>query len=104
MRRRIASCCCLVGDGPADKTEPGEAVVEGVAPGQSVVTVLHSTAGELCSTVVHFSHQVQSLPAGGSIKIRKKTFTKGLLICNVCALICNVCADGSNWDIKTELK
>lgn len=28
---------------------------------------------------------------------KKKTFTKGLLICSVCA-------DGSNWDIKTELK
>lgn len=61
-------CCCLFVDGPADQTEPGEAVVEGVASSESVVTVLHSTAWELCRTVVHFSHKVQPLPAGGSIK------------------------------------
>lgn len=55
------------GDSPADQAEPGEAVVEGVASGQGVVAVLHSTAGELCGAVVHFSHQVQPLSAGGSI-------------------------------------
>lgn len=75
---------CLDGDEPADQTEPGEAVVEGIASGQSVVTVLHSTAGELCSTVVHFSHQVQPLPAGGSVTGAKK-LTKGRHIFSVCA-------------------
>jgi len=56
---------------PANQTEPGEAVVEGVAPRQGMVAILHSAAGQLCSTVIHLSHQVQSLPAGGSIKRKK---------------------------------
>lgn len=64
-RRGTVFRCCSSGDRPADQTEPGETVVEGVSSSQGVVTVLHGAAGELCSTVVHFSHQVQSLPAGG---------------------------------------
>lgn len=52
---------------PADQAEPREPVVERITASQSVVTVLHNAAGELCCTVVHFSHQIQPLPAGGGI-------------------------------------
>lgn len=88
---------CLDGDEPADQTEPGEAVVEGIASGQSVVTVLHSTAGELCSTVVHFSHQVQPLPAGGSV-----TGAKNVLRADISSVY--VLMHGSKLDIETELE
>lgn len=72
MLSPLGRCCCLVGDRPANQAEPGEAVIEGVAASQSVVAILHSATGKLCSAVVHLSHQVQSLPAGGSISMRHK--------------------------------
>lgn len=67
-RRGTVSVWCWADDRPANQTEPGEAVIKGVASSQSMVAVLHSTAGELCSTVVHFSHQVQPLSVGDGTK------------------------------------
>lgn len=64
------------GDVPANQTEPWEAVVEGVAPAQSVVTVLHAAAGELRGPVVHFPHQVQPLSAVRSTKREEKATCK----------------------------
>ena len=69
-KRGRESCWCSFDDRPADQAEPREAVVEGVPTSQSVVTVLDGTAGELCGAIVHFSHQVQSLP--GKYKNNRK--------------------------------
>lgn len=68
--------CCWLRHPPAHQAEPGETVVEGVAPSQGVVTVLHSAAGELGCTVVHLSHQVQPLPVGGRVLVRLTAYFK----------------------------
>lgn len=52
---------------PPNQAEPREAVVERVSSCQHTVTLLCGTAGNLCSSVIHLPHQVQTLPAGGII-------------------------------------
>lgn len=49
---------------PADQPEPGEAVVEGISAGHHVVAVLDDARRHFGGTVIHFTHQVQALPAG----------------------------------------
>lgn len=49
---------------PADQPEPGEAVVERISASHHVVAILNYTRRHFCCTVIHFTHQVQALPAG----------------------------------------
>lgn len=48
---------------PADQTEPGEAVVKGVAARHHALGVLGRGGRNLGSSVVHLPHEVQSLAA-----------------------------------------
>lgn len=47
---------------PADKTEPWEAVVKGVAACHHVLAVLCRVVGHVGGAVVHLSHQIEPLP------------------------------------------
>lgn len=66
-------CCMLYNTSaqcdhsPPNQAEPREAVIERVSTRQHIVTLLCGTTGNLCSTVIHLPHQVQTLPAGGII-------------------------------------
>lgn len=51
---------------PADQTEPGEAVVKGVASCHHIFTVLSGIVGHVSSAVIHLSHQIKPLSARGS--------------------------------------
>lgn len=46
---------------PSNKSEPGEAIVEGVATGHAVNVGLRGRWGELSLVMVHLPHQLQAL-------------------------------------------
>lgn len=52
---------------PSNQAEPRETIVERVSSRQHIVTLLCGTTGNLCSSVIHLPHQVQTLPAGSII-------------------------------------
>lgn len=52
-----------IDEAPADHSEPGEAVVEGIASGQVLDVVVWGGGRQLCLIVVHLTHQLQPLTA-----------------------------------------
>ncbi len=51
---------------PANQTEPGEAVVKGVASSHHIFTVFSGVVGHISSAIVHLSHEIKSLSARSS--------------------------------------